>query len=193
MHMKGLEALDRTMKDLRGNNRIMGGAVVVLAGDFRQTLPVIPRSTPADELNASFKASHIWTKVIKKALTTNMGVRQQGDESSDKFAKQLLCLGEGKFPSDPMAGLRNKLLDQEEAQFLRKEELVEGVLYPVENLEKLETRFGCTLVAEINYQGIKRRIFLPKYLQATEEEIKMYNENGGGDENIASNVNPGAV
>ncbi|KAG8239489.1 hypothetical protein J437_LFUL019012 [Ladona fulva] len=62
MHKKGLEALDRTMKDLRGNNRIMGGAVVVLPGDFRQTLPVIPRSTPADELNASLKASHIWTK-----------------------------------------------------------------------------------------------------------------------------------
>ncbi|KAG8235757.1 hypothetical protein J437_LFUL015378 [Ladona fulva] len=42
MHKKGLEALDRTMKDLSGNNWIMGGAVVVLAGDFHQTLPVIP-------------------------------------------------------------------------------------------------------------------------------------------------------
>jgi hypothetical protein len=40
-----LEALDRTLQDVRGNNRPMGGAVTVLAGDFRQTLPVIPRST----------------------------------------------------------------------------------------------------------------------------------------------------
>jgi hypothetical protein len=36
-HKKALEALDR--KDIRGNNRPMGGAVTVLAGDFRHTLP----------------------------------------------------------------------------------------------------------------------------------------------------------
>ncbi|KAG8239490.1 hypothetical protein J437_LFUL019013 [Ladona fulva] len=34
-----------------------------------------------------------------------MRVRQQGEESSDKFEKQLLCLGEGKFPSHPVTGL----------------------------------------------------------------------------------------
>jgi ATP-dependent DNA helicase PIF1 len=45
-HKKALEALDRALQDIRGNNRPMGGAVTVLAGDFRQTLPVIPRSTP---------------------------------------------------------------------------------------------------------------------------------------------------
>ncbi|KAJ4447435.1 hypothetical protein ANN_09442 [Periplaneta americana] len=47
-HKKSLEALDRTLKDLRGNKKLMGGALVVLAGDFRQTLPVIPGSTPGD-------------------------------------------------------------------------------------------------------------------------------------------------
>ncbi|RCN24288.1 hypothetical protein ANCCAN_30020 [Ancylostoma caninum] len=54
-HKRALEALDRILQDIRGNNRIMGDAVVVLAGDFRQTLPVIPRSTPADELNLASK------------------------------------------------------------------------------------------------------------------------------------------
>ena len=28
----------------------MGGVTMVLSGDFRQTLPVIPRGTPADEV-----------------------------------------------------------------------------------------------------------------------------------------------
>ncbi|UYV78243.1 hypothetical protein LAZ67_16000653 [Cordylochernes scorpioides] len=51
-HKKGLEALDRTLKDLRANGNSFGGALILLSGDFRQTLPVIPRSTPADELNA---------------------------------------------------------------------------------------------------------------------------------------------
>ncbi|KAG8235353.1 hypothetical protein J437_LFUL015862 [Ladona fulva] len=41
--------------------------------------------------------------------------------------------------SQIMDGVKSKLLHaQEESQFLRKEELVQGVLYPVERLEKLE-------------------------------------------------------
>ena len=52
-HKAVLEALDRTMQDLRHNDRRMGGVTLVLAGDFRQsTLPVIPHGTKADELQA---------------------------------------------------------------------------------------------------------------------------------------------
>ena len=50
-HKKSLEALDRTMKDLRNRQNRFGGAMILLA-DFRHTLPLIPRSTPEDELNA---------------------------------------------------------------------------------------------------------------------------------------------
>ncbi|GBN53632.1 hypothetical protein AVEN_40471-1 [Araneus ventricosus] len=39
MHKHGLEAVNRTLQDLRGNKDLMGGLIVVLAGDFRQTLP----------------------------------------------------------------------------------------------------------------------------------------------------------
>ena len=61
-HKRALEALDNVLQDLRGNRKLMGGTVVVLAGDFRQTLPVIPRSTPSDELNACLKASRLWNQ-----------------------------------------------------------------------------------------------------------------------------------
>ncbi|RCN38553.1 hypothetical protein ANCCAN_15539 [Ancylostoma caninum] len=100
-HKRALEALDRTLQDIRGNNRLMGGAVVVLAGDFRQTLPVIPRSIPADELNACLKASYLWRHVHKMTLTTNMRVHLQGDLGAQSFAQQLLQLGDGKLPVDP--------------------------------------------------------------------------------------------
>lgn len=63
-HKKGLEAVDRTLRDFRNNERLLGGALLLLAGDFRQTLPVIPRSTPADELNACLKSSVLWRHVI---------------------------------------------------------------------------------------------------------------------------------
>ncbi|XP_073826793.1 uncharacterized protein [Musca autumnalis] len=62
-HKKSLEALDRTLQDLRNNSMLFGGALVLLAGDFRQTLPVIPGSTPADELNACLKSSFLWNHV----------------------------------------------------------------------------------------------------------------------------------
>ncbi|RCN50729.1 hypothetical protein ANCCAN_03114 [Ancylostoma caninum] len=100
-HKRALEALDRTLQDIRGNNRLMGGVVLVLAGDFRQTLPVIPRATPADELNACLKASYLWRHVRKMTLTTNIRVHLQGDLSAQSFAQQLLRLGDGDFPVDP--------------------------------------------------------------------------------------------
>jgi len=51
-HKHSLEALDKTMKDLNDNTRLFGDALLLLFDDFRQTLPIIPRATYADEINA---------------------------------------------------------------------------------------------------------------------------------------------
>lgn len=55
-HRKSLEALDKTLQDLRKNTRLMGGILLLLSGDFRQTLPVIPKSTPNKRM---FKAINV--------------------------------------------------------------------------------------------------------------------------------------
>lgn len=47
-HNRSLIALDSTLKNLRGNGLIIGGALILLADDFQKTLLVIPRSTGAD-------------------------------------------------------------------------------------------------------------------------------------------------
>ena len=54
-HKYAIEALDRTLQDLRENKSPMGGVVFLMAGDFRQTLPVIPKGTKADEIKACIK------------------------------------------------------------------------------------------------------------------------------------------
>jgi ATP-dependent DNA helicase PIF1 len=64
---KSLEALDCTLQDLRKNQNRFGGAMILLASDFRQTLPVISRSTPADKLSACLKSSIFWKDVIKRS------------------------------------------------------------------------------------------------------------------------------
>jgi len=102
-HKKSLEALDCILRDLRGKPELLfGGALNLLSGDFRQTLPVIPHSTPADELNACLKSSGLWQHVHKLSLKTNMHVQLQNEASADLFAKQLLDMGNGKMAIDQL-------------------------------------------------------------------------------------------
>ncbi|XP_050339701.1 uncharacterized protein LOC126766040 [Bactrocera neohumeralis] len=105
-HKKSVEALDRTLQDLRSNDQqIFGGALILLAGDFRQTLPVIPRSTTADELKACLKPSYLWRHVQILNLTTNVRVQIQNDPSADTFSRQLLAIGNGQLAVDRETGL----------------------------------------------------------------------------------------
>lgn len=55
---KFIEALERSMKDLRDNSKLFGGALILLSGDSGQTLPIIPRPTVADDINAWVKSSY---------------------------------------------------------------------------------------------------------------------------------------
>lgn len=56
MHKKAIEAVDRTLKDIRDEpSKAMGGITTLFSGDFRQTLPVIPKSTRANEIEACQK------------------------------------------------------------------------------------------------------------------------------------------
>ncbi|XP_071565387.1 uncharacterized protein [Temnothorax nylanderi] len=97
-HKGGFEALSTTLKDIRGNDGVMGGVTVLLAGDFRQTLPVVPRGTRADEVKACIKASHLWPLIWKLSLRKNMRVYLRGDVSAGQFSKLLLKIGDGKYP-----------------------------------------------------------------------------------------------
>ncbi|CAF4947498.1 unnamed protein product [Pieris macdunnoughi] len=99
-HKRAIEALDRTIKDIKSNLSIMGGMVVLLAGDFRQTLPVITRGTPADEINACLKASPLWVHVKIFCLTTNMRVQLHSDTQLVQYADALLKIGEDRMETN---------------------------------------------------------------------------------------------
>ncbi|KAL4131944.1 hypothetical protein QTP88_009170 [Uroleucon formosanum] len=70
-HKRGFEALDRSLNDRRNNNKVMEGVTVLLTGDFRQILPVIPRGTRADEVKACIKA-YLWPLIEQLSLNKNM-------------------------------------------------------------------------------------------------------------------------
>jgi len=89
-----------TLKDLKGNEQLFGGALILLSGDFRQTLPDISRSKPAVELNACFKSAVLWRIVQKLTLNTNMRLQLQHDATTERFAQQLLDIENTKMAID---------------------------------------------------------------------------------------------
>ncbi|GFU94210.1 ATP-dependent DNA helicase [Trichonephila clavipes] len=95
-HKHSLEALNRTLKDIKNNDKLFDGTLLLLSSDFRQTLPVIPRSAYADEINACLKPSPLWRNVEKIHLKVNMRVQMLQDPSAETFSKQLLEIGDGK-------------------------------------------------------------------------------------------------
>ena len=104
-HKKALEAVDRTMQDLRRDSRRFGGAMILLSGDFQQKLPVIAKSTAAEEINACLKSCSLWQHIKKLKLTTNMRVALQTATTASQFSRQLLALGNAQIPVDVSTGL----------------------------------------------------------------------------------------
>ena len=48
-----LEIMDRTLKDIMSNDLLFGGKIVILSGDFRQLLPILPRSIRSDVIKGT--------------------------------------------------------------------------------------------------------------------------------------------
>ncbi|KAK7273568.1 hypothetical protein RIF29_14624 [Crotalaria pallida] len=103
----GLEAFDRTMRDImRYNNASsvdlpFGGKTVVLGGDFRQILPVIPRGNRADVVMATINSSFLWRYCTILRLRVNMRLRSIDDDvdfqKNRAFGQWLLAIGDGKL------------------------------------------------------------------------------------------------
>ncbi|CAN1820065.1 ATP-dependent DNA helicase PIF1 [Linum perenne] len=81
-HKHCIESLDRTLRDVmsrrdKTNADVpFGGITVVFGGDFRQTLPIIPKATRTQIINSSIKRSYLWQYMIVIRLTENMRLRQ---------------------------------------------------------------------------------------------------------------------
>ena len=54
------EAVDRLFRDLCKNNIIFGGKVIIVSGDFRQTLPVVEHGNRTKLIENCLKNSKLW-------------------------------------------------------------------------------------------------------------------------------------
>ena len=106
--------MDRALRELRGKvnphyaTLPYGGIVFVIMGDFRQTLPVIPKANRAQIVNATFKKSLLWGDFAEYNLAENMRVKiaMATGDAGDAHALQqhadfLLAVGDGTVQSLP--------------------------------------------------------------------------------------------
>ncbi|XP_074315582.1 uncharacterized protein LOC141651784 [Silene latifolia] len=100
------EALDRTLRDVmafqdpQAEWKIFGGKVVLLGGDFRQVLPIIPKGSRQDVVQPSISRSSLWNECKVYTLKKSMRVKEgEGDEKKQQrhklFNEWLLAMGGG--------------------------------------------------------------------------------------------------
>ncbi|XP_031096932.1 ATP-dependent DNA helicase PIF2-like [Ipomoea triloba] len=105
MHKHCFEALDRTMRDLlRFSNpssemSTFGGKTVVLGGDFRQILPVIPKGSRQDIVSSTINSSYLWSSCIVLRLTKNLRLENMEDAVEKRqvahFADWIASISDG--------------------------------------------------------------------------------------------------
>ncbi|XP_070494675.1 uncharacterized protein [Chironomus tepperi] len=92
----GLRCIDKLLREIMNCEKIFGGKVIVVGGDFRQTLPVVPRGTRTDIIECCIKSSPLWRHFNQLSLTVNM--RSEGQMEYNQW---LLDVGSGKQLRNP--------------------------------------------------------------------------------------------
>ena len=98
---RAVEAVDRTLKDIRESDAPFGGLLTLFAGDWRQILPVVRGGARHQVVAACLQASPLWQNITSLSLQTNMRVLLQGDEEAGNYADFLAELGSGRLPLCP--------------------------------------------------------------------------------------------
>ncbi|CAH9137352.1 unnamed protein product, partial [Cuscuta epithymum] len=114
-HKYCFEALDKTLRDIcsvvnpKNEELPFGGKIVVLGGDFRQTLPVIPKGTREEIVMAAINSSYLTDFVQVMRLTINMRLLQKSNiidkQELERFAKWILQIGEGTIGRESDRGI----------------------------------------------------------------------------------------
>ena len=91
-----LEAMDRTLRDILMKPDLpFGGKIVILAGDFKQCLPVVPGASRAGIIKHAVNKSYLWQHFRVHQLTQNMRVHASGNPELEAFDKWGVEIGNG--------------------------------------------------------------------------------------------------
>ncbi|XP_047264377.1 uncharacterized protein LOC124896700 [Capsicum annuum] len=119
-----IKTVDRSFRDILDINEPFSGKVIVFEGDFRQVLPVIPKSTRAKMVNSNLVKSYLWRHMERIKFTRK--VRARTDPSFSEF---LLRMGNGEEPTirDDLVFLPKELVTQNASSSTGEDTLVEQI------------------------------------------------------------------
>ncbi|PON47878.1 DNA helicase Pif1-like, partial [Parasponia andersonii] len=148
------EALNRSLRDILCNRfpesceKPFGGLTVVLGGDFRQILPVIPKGRRADIVDASLNSSYLWKFFTIFELKQNMRLSKANIIDSKfnetaTFDEWLLQIGDSSCYYD----VENELVE------VPSDILLEPIADPIK------------AIAENVYPHINEKYHQPEYLK----------------------------
>lgn len=91
----------------------MGGIPLLLCGDFRQILPVVPSGTRGNIIDSTLKRSTLWPHVETHYLKQNMRALLSEDTDAHDFSQLLLSVGNDSYtktgtPFQDSFSLKNK-------------------------------------------------------------------------------------
>ncbi|XP_049405081.1 uncharacterized protein LOC125868495 [Solanum stenotomum] len=129
-----IETIDRGFRDIMDIDKPFSGKVMVFGGDFRQMLPVVPKSTRAKIVNASLVKSYIWPLMEKIQFMRNMRTKMD-----PTFIEFLLRVGNKDEPTirDSLILLPEQLIVKHCRDGIPEESIIKEI-FP--NLQKNATR-----------------------------------------------------
>ena len=151
-----MEAVDRSLQDIIQTEELFGGTVVCLAGDPRQTLPIVKRGGRASIVNSCIQMSPIYPYFKQLYLTENM----RTDPEEIEFSDFLIKIGEGKeevledlgdfaikIPDEYLVAAKEDLIERVfpklGAKDMVSDEMVEGAIYTPLNVSAKEINDFC--------------------------------------------------
>ena len=186
-----LEALDRTLRDLMVKpEQPFGGKIIILAGDFRQCLPVVPGVGRPEIVKHCINQSHLWKHFKQLRLTRNMRVDARSDPLLEEFDQWTLSIGNGDM--DQLT-IPESMLSTRIVKNSKKEPCSEGKamiafckdVFPniEENISNCDWLDGRAILATTN--KVKKSFFIGRYAAELSyhiiyyffhQEVKMIND-----------------
>ena len=109
-HRFALEAVDRSLQDLRDTDLPFGGITTVLGGDFLQTLPVVKRENRSLIVHSSLLSSPLWPPICPYILRLHQNMRLTMSADDREFALWLRKLARGDLNNNDVLRLPARLL-----------------------------------------------------------------------------------
>lgn len=94
-HRFCIEALERTLRDIRKSPAMYSGVTICFSGDWRQCGPLVPFGSAADTVEASFFTSQLWPKTVACFLQYPNETRK----TLPAYASFVRSIGENKQPT----------------------------------------------------------------------------------------------